>query len=122
MSGRLHRRGYRLKAGEQIRGLTETLVNRKPWRMPDPIDRLTAAPADRFRLEPEVGAGGMATVAANLPHPHFLPLFDASDPRWASLIKRIGLRIPELPGPDGVPRRDGGPREQPDGVGAVDNI
>ncbi|MGH7469410.1 MAG: hypothetical protein ACRENP_15780 [Longimicrobiales bacterium] len=30
--------------------------------MPTPIERLTAALADRYRLERELGAGGMATV------------------------------------------------------------
>src|ERR1043166_945731 len=30
--------------------------------MPDPLDRLTSALADRYTLERELGAGGMATV------------------------------------------------------------
>jgi serine/threonine-protein kinase len=83
--------------------------------MPDTIDRLKAALADRYRIERELGAGGMATVylaedlkhrrqvaikvlrpelaaslgverfvreieiAANLTHPHILPLFDSGE-------------------------------------------
>jgi serine/threonine-protein kinase len=30
--------------------------------MPEPLDRLTAALADRYRIVRELGAGGMATV------------------------------------------------------------
>jgi serine/threonine-protein kinase len=83
--------------------------------MPDTIDRLKAALADRYTIERELGAGGMATVylaedlkhrrqvaikvlrpelaaslgverfvreieiAANLTHPHILPLFDSGE-------------------------------------------
>jgi len=81
--------------------------------VPEPLERLTAALADRYRIERELGAGGMATVylaedlkhhrkvavkvlradlaaslgperflrevtiAANLQHPHVLPLYDS---------------------------------------------
>jgi serine/threonine-protein kinase len=81
----------------------------------DPLDRLKAALADRYTVERELGAGGMATVylaedlkhhrkvavkvlrpelaaalgperfvreieiAANLSHPHILPLYDSGD-------------------------------------------
>ena len=83
--------------------------------MADALDRLTAALADRYRIERELGAGGMATVylaedlkhhrkvavkvlrgeiaatlgaerfsreisvAANLQHPHILPLLDSGE-------------------------------------------
>jgi len=83
--------------------------------MSDQLDRLTAALADRYRIEREIGSGGMATVylaedlkhhrqvaikvlrpdlaatlgperflreievAANLTHPHILPLLDSGD-------------------------------------------
>ncbi len=83
--------------------------------MNDTVDRLTAALADRYAIEREVGAGGMATVylgrdlkherlvaikvlrpelaaalgaerflreikiAANLSHPHILPLYDSGE-------------------------------------------
>jgi len=83
--------------------------------MPDVLDRLTTALADRYAIERELGAGGMATVylaqdikhrrrvaikvlrpelaaslgverfvreieiAANLTHPHILPLFDSGE-------------------------------------------
>jgi eukaryotic-like serine/threonine-protein kinase len=83
--------------------------------MADPPDRLTGALADRYRIERELGAGGMATVylaedlkhhrrvavkvlrpelaatlgterflrevniAANLQHPHILPLHDSGE-------------------------------------------
>jgi len=30
--------------------------------MPDVVDHLTAAPADRYRIERELGQGGMATT------------------------------------------------------------
>jgi tRNA A-37 threonylcarbamoyl transferase component Bud32/TolB-like protein len=82
---------------------------------PEPLDRLKAALADRYALEREIGAGGMATVylaedlkhqrkvavkvlrpdlaatlgaerfnreiaiAANLQHPHILPLHDSGE-------------------------------------------
>ncbi len=38
--------------------------------MTDQLDRLTAALADRYRIEREIGAGGMATVylAEDLKH------------------------------------------------------
>jgi hypothetical protein len=32
--------------------------------MPDPLSRLTAGLADRYRIERELGRGGMATVSA----------------------------------------------------------
>ena len=83
--------------------------------MPDTLARLTAALADRYAIQEELGAGGMATVylaedlkhqrkvavkvlrpelaavlgaerflkeietAANLQHPHILPLFDSGE-------------------------------------------
>lgn len=83
--------------------------------MAESIDRLTAALADRYRIERELGAGGMATVylahdvkhdrkvalkvlrpelaaalggdrfsreihiAAQLQHPHILPLLDSGE-------------------------------------------
>ena len=83
--------------------------------MSEPLERLTAALADRYRIERELGAGGMATVylaedlkhhrqvalkvlrhdlavslgpgrflrevsiAANLQHPHILPLYDSGE-------------------------------------------
>jgi serine/threonine-protein kinase len=83
--------------------------------MPDALDSLKAALADRYAIEREIGSGGMATVylardvkherqvavkvlrpelaaalgperflqeikiAANLHHPHILPLYDSGD-------------------------------------------
>jgi Tol biopolymer transport system component len=83
--------------------------------MPDPLDRLTTALADRYAIEHEIGSGGMATVylaqdvrhdrpvaikvlrpdlaatlgperfhreirvAAQLQHPHILPLLDSGE-------------------------------------------
>jgi len=53
------------------------------------LDRLVGALADRYRIERELGQGGMATVSgaerfvqeitttASLQHPHILPLFDS---------------------------------------------
>ena len=68
--------------------------------MKDPAVRLAAALADRYRIERELGAGGMATVylaqdlkhdrkvalkvlrpdvTANLQHPHILGLIDSGE-------------------------------------------
>src|SRR6478752_5238949 len=54
--------------------------------MPELLNRLQSALADRYRIEGEIGAGGMATVylaqvklTANLQHPHILPLFDSGE-------------------------------------------
>jgi serine/threonine-protein kinase len=63
----------------------------------DVLERLKAALADRYRIERELGSGGMATVylaedvkhhrnflreikiTANLNHPHILPLLDSGE-------------------------------------------
>ena len=58
--------------------------------MSAPLDRLAAALGDRYGIERELGAGGMATVylahdlkhdrkvaVKVLQHPHILPLFDS---------------------------------------------
>ncbi len=57
--------------------------------MNEALERLTAALADPYRVERELGAGGMATVigaarflieiktTANLQHPHILSLHDS---------------------------------------------
>ncbi|MDZ4863258.1 MAG: hypothetical protein SGJ01_07405 [Gemmatimonadota bacterium] len=46
-----------------------------------PPERLTAALSDRYRIERELGQGGMATVclAEDLRHPHILGVFDSGD-------------------------------------------
>lgn len=41
---------------------SSTPDTRGPSLTPDPIQRLTAALSDRYRIEREIGAGGMATV------------------------------------------------------------
>ena len=55
------------------------------------IARLTAALADRYRLERELGQGGMATVylAEDLKHHRKV------EARFATLLTRMGL----VPGP-----------------------
>ena len=48
----------------------------------DVIARLTAALADRYRIERELGAERFLAeikVTANLQHPHLLPLFDSGE-------------------------------------------
>jgi len=60
------------------------------------LPRLSAALADRYRIERELGRGGIATVflAEDLKcrtHRAIKVLDPASDPRWDDLVKRIGL-------------------------------
>ncbi len=74
--------------------------------------RLSTALADRYTIERELGAGGMATVylaedfkhqrkvavkietTANLQHPHILPLFD-SGRTVGRLDRRVSLLCEE---------------------------
>ena len=46
--------------------------------MPDPSLRLTTAVSDRYRIEPELGTGGMATVylAQDLEHDRKVAITD----------------------------------------------
>ncbi|WP_373068882.1 hypothetical protein [Gemmatimonas sp.] len=51
--------------------------------MNSPRERLSAALADRYRLERELGAERFIVeikTTAALQHPHILPLFDSSTP------------------------------------------
>ena len=58
--------------------------------MTDPSLRLTAALADRYRIERELGAGGMATVyrAEDLKHRRKVA---RREPRYQALLERMGL-------------------------------
>ena len=58
--------------------------------MTDPSLRLTAALADRYRIERELGAGGMATVylAQDLKHRRKVA---RHEPRYQALLERMGL-------------------------------
>ena len=59
--------------------------------MSDPLQRLRAALGDRYALEREIGAGGMATV------------YLARDARHS---RHVAIKVvrPELSGPDGIAR------------------
>ena len=61
--------------------------------MRDLSQRLSAALADRYRVERELGRGGMATVylACYLYDITSLEAQLGADPRWDDLVKRIGL-------------------------------
>jgi serine/threonine protein kinase len=68
--------------------------------MTDPVNRLTGAPSDRYRIERELGAGGMATVylAEDLRHRREVALkvlrpatsWSASCPSWRASRRAAG--------------------------------
>ena len=55
--------------------------------MPDLLDRLKTALADRYAIQEEIGAGGMATVSR--PSVAYTPAPLASTPSWIHLWDSI---------------------------------